>query len=196
MKWMAMIAMCILVGGCAPVNMVVLMPDADGRVGQAEVATEGGKQTLTEARSATTYADAKAAPTPPRVLTDEEITKEFRTVLESEPDRPEAFVLYFLEASVTLAPESEAMIPDIISKISGRKSRDVSIVGHSDRQGSDALNMELSLQRARHIQDVLAAAGVDAAILQISSHGEGNPIITTADDVAEPRNRRVEVTVR
>jgi len=42
----------------------------------------------------------------------------------------------------------------------------------------------------------LIAEGVDPSILAIDSHGEDNPLISTGDGVSEPRNRRVEVTVR
>ncbi len=39
-------------------------------------------------------------------------------------------------------------------------------------------------------------AGVDPKGIRTTSHGEGNPLIPTKDNVAEPRNRRVEVIVR
>ena len=35
-----------------------------------------------------------------------------------------------------------------------------------------------------------------AALITAASHGESDPAVPTADDVDEPRNRRVEVTVR
>ena len=41
----------------------------------------------------------------------------------------------------------------------------------------------------------LAAQGVDRNILDIESHGEDNLLVKTADQVREPRNRRVEITV-
>jgi len=34
------------------------------------------------------------------------------------------------------------------------------------------------------------------ANITVTSHGEGNPLIKTADNVSEPRNRRVEVVIR
>jgi outer membrane protein OmpA-like peptidoglycan-associated protein len=37
---------------------------------------------------------------------------------------------------------------------------------------------------------------VDASLIDVSSHGEMDLRIPTADDVLEPRNRRVEITVR
>jgi outer membrane protein OmpA-like peptidoglycan-associated protein len=43
---------------------------------------------------------------------------------------------------------------------------------------------------------MLREHGVDPSILDITSHGEGNPLVPTGDQVSEPRNRRVEITVR
>ena len=73
---------------------------------------------------------------------------------------------------------------------------DISVVGHTDRVGSKSANLRLSLARARRVKALLTAAGLDAAILEVTSHGEANPLVHTADEVAEPQNRRVEVTIR
>ena len=46
------------------------------------------------------------------------------------------------------------------------------------------------------MRDLLVAAGLDAALVEVASHGESNPLVPTPDNTAEARNRRVEVTVR
>ena len=61
-------------------------------------------------------------------------------------------------------------------------------------------------RRARHQLDVLPAlhppdallvqAGLNPVALDVRSHGEGELLVPTADNVFEPKNRRVEVTVR
>ncbi len=38
--------------------------------------------------------------------------------------------------------------------------------------------------------------GVVSNLIHVDAHGESNPLIATADEVAEPKNRRVDVTVR
>ena len=50
--------------------------------------------------------------------------------------------------------------------------------------------------RAERVRDLLIAEGLDPTLIEVDSHGENNPLIPTADEIAEPRNRRVEVTVR
>ena len=58
------------------------------------------------------------------------------------------------------------------------------------------MNVELGLRRATTIRGRLIEAGVASSMIEVSSHGEADLLIKTADDVAEPRNRRVEITVR
>ena len=43
---------------------------------------------------------------------------------------------------------------------------------------------------------VLVSAGLSLGQIEVGSHGESNLLVPTADNVNEPRNRRVEVTVR
>jgi outer membrane protein OmpA-like peptidoglycan-associated protein len=42
----------------------------------------------------------------------------------------------------------------------------------------------------------LIEAGLDGSSITVTSHGEATLLIPTADDVSEPRNRRVDITVR
>ena len=51
-------------------------------------------------------------------------------------------------------------------------------------------------QQRCYIQNLLEKQGIDPTIILTTSHGEGNPLVLTADNVSEPRNRRVEVIVR
>ena len=53
----------------------------------------------------------------------------------------------------------------------------------------------LSLRRARKIRDDMVKLGVPAQI-QVAGRGEREPLVATEDEVAEPRNRRVEISVR
>jgi outer membrane protein OmpA-like peptidoglycan-associated protein len=46
------------------------------------------------------------------------------------------------------------------------------------------------------IRKQLIDIGLDPTLIEIVSHGEADLLVPTADDVPEPRNRRVEITVR
>ena len=73
---------------------------------------------------------------------------------------------------------------------------DVLVIGHTDTTGSPASNFELGLKRATTVRNILVEAGLDPAFIELISHGEEELLVPTADEVAEPRNRRVEIAVR
>ena len=84
----------------------------------------------------------------------------------------------------------------MLETIKERLSTDVSVVGHADREGDPKWNYTLSRRRAETVSVLLKDMGVNPEHMEITSHGEENPLVPTADNVAEPRNRRVEVIVR
>ena len=69
-------------------------------------------------------------------------------------------------------------------------------MGHSDTLGDKAYNLALSMRRAMAVQKLLVEKGIDEAFIDTTSHGEENPLVKTADNVGNPKNRRVEVVVR
>jgi outer membrane protein OmpA-like peptidoglycan-associated protein len=69
-------------------------------------------------------------------------------------------------------------------------------IGHTDTMGTPVKNVELGLRRANAVQALLVDAGLPATSVAVTSHGEGALLVRTADGVVEPRNRRVEITVR
>jgi len=181
---------------CGTRSMVVLIPDPDGNVGQVVVANEGGKQVLTEANQSVEATGRNKAPSDVTTLSTEEIRATFSEALAAQPPPPAKFILYFQRDSDELTGESKAVLPKIIQTIRERRSTDIVISGHTDRVGSMEYNYKLSLERAQVICRILADSGADPANITVTSHGEGNPLIKTADNVAEPRNRRVEVVIK
>jgi outer membrane protein OmpA-like peptidoglycan-associated protein len=73
---------------------------------------------------------------------------------------------------------------------------DISVVGHTDTVGMKGYNYSLSMRRARAVSSILLGQGIDPSTLDVTSHGKDNPLVPTGDQVPEPRNRRVEITVR
>lgn len=193
------LAFCMLflmaLAGCGGRQAVVLVPDADGKVGQAEVSTSAGKRLLTKPGDMTRVKDANTAPSAVTKADPAYINQTFGEVLAVEPPPPAQFILYFETGTTTLQKESEAAIADIVSAVNQRKAISIAISGHADATGSDEINDKLALARAEQVRHLLLAQGVPPELTSVSSHGKGNPAVPTPDGVAEPRNRRVEVTV-
>jgi outer membrane protein OmpA-like peptidoglycan-associated protein len=87
-------------------------------------------------------------------------------------------------------------LPKIIESASKRPGVDVSIIGHTDTVGKADANEALALKRAQAIAELIKSKGLQTNALSVESHGERNPVIATADETPEPRNRRVEISIR
>ena len=179
-----------------PPHVVVLLADPDGTVGRVSVANAGGARTLVRAGEATRILDAATVPTETRVLGPDEIRALVGDAIDAQPPAPLHFTLYFEQASAELTAASRRDLDAVVAAIRERASVDTSVVGHTDTAGDAQANAQLALQRATAVGALLAAAGVEPGSLDITSHGEGNLLVPTGDNVVEPRNRRVEVTVR
>ena len=71
----------------------------------------------------------------------------------------------------------------------------VSIIGHTDSSGSDAINQPLSVERAAHTRDYLATRGVAPERIVVDGRGANEPIAPNDDNAGRARNRRVEIYV-
>ena len=125
-----------------------------------------------------------------------EIRREFGAVLADLPDTPRHFNLYFGVDTSELTEESRAILPDIMTTVKARRVPEVTVIGHTDTTGNSASNYKLGLERAQAIRALLLKAGLDASLVEVESHGEGDLLQKTPDNTAEPRNRRVEITIR
>jgi outer membrane protein OmpA-like peptidoglycan-associated protein len=185
-----------LVGCAKPRAQVVLIADPEGRVGALEVKNAKGSQILDKARQSVRIQAGDRAPGKPQILSESEIQATFGAALSAQPKAPSRFILNFEGGSVALTEASRPQLLQIVALIRERNSVDISVVGHADTLGSEEVNNLLARQRAEAVAKLLVEAGVDPTNLEITSHGKTMLLVPTGDSVAEPRNRRVEVTVR
>lgn len=69
------------------------------------------------------------------------------------------------------------------------------IEGHTDSQGSDAINLPLSLNRARAVRDYLIGRGVDAKKVKAIGLGSSRPLLDNQNPENRANNRRVEIII-
>ena len=180
-------------------DLIVLLPDPDGKTGVLQVKTRGGSQVLDKSGYATEVADVSNRPTAPKLVSESEVKGIFGSALSAQPDlrdRFVSFILYFDRDTTRLTPESREMVTEVAKRIKTRRSSDVFVVGHTDRVGTEGYNLDLSSKRAFHVRDLLLISGIRSSTVAVSFHGEAAPLVNTEDEVAEPLNRRVEVIVR
>lgn len=195
-KLLLILTLLLLFPGCAKKTTVVLLADADGNVGKVTISNKTGTVQIDKAMEVSVVSGQQSAPTTPTVLSNEAIQADFATVLSISPEKPNYFLLYFKSESTKLTPKSKKLLPEILKTIENRNSFDINVVGHTDTAGDQNYNLRLSKRRATAVKRVLTQKGVTASYIKTTSHGEKNPLIQTADNVHEPRNRRVEVIVR
>ncbi|GEM_PF-188367 len=180
-------------------NLFVLLEDPTGKVGSVELRhpeDETKMMVLNEKQSASRFEDNLKRYVDPFKAKESLIKQAFGVVQDAEPEQPENFTLTFETGTAQLTADSQARLADIVASAKRRDSRFMSVVGHADRQGSAEFNLQLSINRAEAVLAQLTRQGLDESYFDVTSHGERNPVVPTADGVAEPRNRRVEVTVR
>jgi peptidoglycan-associated lipoprotein len=172
---------------------VVLLDNGDGTVGKVNITTKQGTTVLDKPREAAVIG-GEAGKT--FTLSKEKINEDFGSALSASPKKPISFYLYFIEGGTKLTRKSAADVPKIIEEIGKRPAPDISIIGHTDTVGDDVTNEQLSLERAKSVANLFKDAKLDSDKVIVESHGEKNQMVPTPDNTDEPRNRRVEVTVR
>jgi outer membrane protein OmpA-like peptidoglycan-associated protein len=180
-----------LVGCAGPGSYAVLLPSPDGSVGQISVQGPGGSQVLTQAMTGAGIYGGK----PPFEVTQEQLARDFGPAMAARPTPAEQFMLYFDQGS-QLTAESQALLQRVLERARARTSLDISVIGHTDTLGSAETNESLALERATTMAEQLKQLGLQDAVLTVESHGERNLLVKTPDDTTEPRNRRVEITLR
>ena len=177
-------------------EIIVLLPDSEsGSVGHARVSNPSGAADLAAERDATQVA-ANQAPGPTNTLSEGDVKRIFGDALSALPPPPRHFTLNFRFESDDLTEEARALVPEILKTVKERSVPDVIVVGHTDTMGTPAANVGLGLKRATTVRNLLVEAGLDASFIEVTSHGEGDLLIQTPDETPEPRNRRVEISVR
>jgi outer membrane protein OmpA-like peptidoglycan-associated protein len=181
-------------GGPKPPQLVVLVPDGSGRVGTVVVTGRQGSTTLNQAYAAASMDETGKTET--RIANKPEIERIFSSAIEARPARAVSFLLYFREGTDEYTPESRKAFEGVFAEIARRKAAEIAVIGHTDRFGSLRSNDELSKKRAERVRKDFVDRGIPEHTISVAGRGEREPVVPTADEVREPRNRRVEISVR
>ncbi len=95
-----------------------------------------------------------------------------------------------------LTPASRSLLANVGTELAALPAGEAVVIGHTDRMGAREFNDRLSLQRAELVRERLVGAGVPRDAISVAGRGEREPVVVTADEVAEPRNRRVDIKLR
>ena len=102
----------------------------------------------------------------------------------------------FASGSTVIRPSLAAALDSIAPALAGEPGVAVKIVGHTDSQGSEMVNLRLSIDRAEAVVAYLAGRGIALERLSADGRGEADPLTSNATEEGRARNRRVELLLR
>lgn len=193
MKLLTLLLGTLFLAACAQ-ERYVLLPDASGQSGRLLVKPrQSPPLTLDQPHALSTSGFWGIGQ---RRAEADEVKTIWGASLAATPQPPKKFTLYFLEGTSELTPDSKKELDGVFDEIKKRRVTDIVVIGHTDTVGSQESNDRLAEARAKAMQAELERLGVDAESIKASGRGEREPLVKTADEVAEPLNRRVEIQVR
>ena len=104
--------------------------------------------------------------------------------------------ILFETGKATLKPESMAEIQKVADYMKKNPSARFEVQGHTDNQGSDAVNDPLSQQRAEAVVKALEGLGCDPFNMRAVGKGSHEPVADNKTDAGRAKNRRVEFIKR
>ena len=191
----ALMATLAWLGGCASVvgDRVILLPQADGSASALEVTAGSQRLRLDKPYATAELRDGSLAPG----LTNAQAVRDaYGALLAQQPARPRNFTVQFEPNGNRLAVGADAVLAEVRAALATLPAAEVVVTGHTDRVGSVEANDRLSLVRAEAVREILVAAGMARSAITVAGRGEREPAVPTADEVAEARNRRVEIKIR
>lgn len=177
--------------GCASKDLFVVLPHEDGTVGSVVVHQNGNDTVLDKANAAVKAGDDKAF-----AIAGSDVNKRFAAVLGTLPPPARSFTLYFREGTAILEAESQPTMEAMYKDVAARSAGEIMVIGHTDTVGKVSDNDQLAYLRALTISDFLVENGIAKDKVISAGRGERELLVPTEDETREPRNRRVEISVR
>ncbi|QAA82699.1 OmpA family protein [Aequorivita sp. H23M31] len=103
-----------------------------------------------------------------------------------------AYGIQFDVNKATLKPESMGTINEMVKMMQSNPALKFEITGHTDSDGKDALNIQLSQDRAEAVKTQMILMGIESARLTANGFGSKNPVAKNDTAENKARNRRVE----
>lgn len=118
---------------------------------------------------------------------DEETKKTFEQALHG---------INFETGKDVIKSSSNAILDNVVGILQSHEDYNIEIHGHTDNSGDEAMNMQLSTDRANAVKNYLTAKGIAESRISTFGHGQTEPVSTNETAEGRANNRRVEFLVR
>ena len=121
----------------------------------------------------------------------------YKAAITKLPIAARLYRINFVLGKDEMLPQSGAIFKSLLEDYRKTGAPEVTIIGHADKIGNPAMNLELSQRRAKAVYNMLTKdGGVAAADIEQAWRGDKEPLPGTEAAKSEPRNRRVDVKIQ
>lgn len=99
----------------------------------------------------------------------------------------------FIESGTRMRTSAYPVLDRVVALADACREANISITGHTDSTGGEALNRELSLARAQAVAAWLAQRGIDENRIVVTGAGSSAPVASNATRYGRSLNRRIEI---
>lgn len=156
---------------------------------------------LEQERQARLQAEQRAAQAEAEARAQAQVAQDLRNIRQLKvTEEPRGLVLtlsgsvLFRSGSADLLPAAKRRLNEVAEALKKTQNA-LTIEGHTDSQGPEELNEELSYNRAEAVRDYLAERGVDSSRIRTEGRGESEPIASNKSAEGRANNRRVEIVI-
>ena len=103
--------------------------------------------------------------------------------------------IYFDSGKASLNAKSQETLMRLEKVLEDYPDTDILVSGHTDSQGAETYNLELSKKRAKAVTDFLKVNGLDASRFTVNWFGETAPKYDNTTAEGRSKNRRVELAI-
>jgi outer membrane protein OmpA-like peptidoglycan-associated protein len=102
----------------------------------------------------------------------------------------------FAVGKADVQPQLRTVLDSFSSGLTNDPNMLITVIGHTDSSGTDAINNPLSVNRAQSVKDYLVSRGVPASRIAIAGEGSRQPVADNSTAAGRAQNRRVEIFLR
>lgn len=187
-----------LLGGCGSKgtgSYVVLLRDPDGKLGQVAVKSQQGEQVLTQVFKGAALDGSKE----PFFVMQDQLKRDFGAAMAALPpvaeiDPPLLFPTGIYTLDETRLQQVRNTAQKYLRLTRAGRSVDISVVGHSDGQGTESAKEKAGRDRAQNVKQALMDNGIPASAIVVEAHSDRQ--LANNKNPLAAENRRVEITIR
>jgi OmpA-OmpF porin, OOP family len=106
------------------------------------------------------------------------------------------YALSFPVGSSEIRPQNFALLTRVQRALREYPAAGVTVEGHTDAQGDEAMNQSLSVRRSEAVRAyLLASMGIEPQLLSARGYGESRPIASNEVEAGRAKNRRIDVVI-